>query len=233
MRLLWRPLKWLWVVLLLGGIGVPLAGDCVTGLLMGKGCTPWKPALGFLDNYGIWVGLVLLALAALTLLARRDDRIYQAHEQSQQQLEEARKKFKLLKPSSQLLPEDLGYQRREPGQPISQDKRPFFDTYIHRIAVPYEHRAERNPQPRYDEDALARSLEEGKGFVLLGPPLNGKSRTLYEVLRKLDSCDVIRPSSEEKVPDEEVFSRLFKDKRVVVLDGRAKAALLRKRLSVT
>jgi len=173
--------------------------------------------LVFLGNYGIWVGLVLLMLAALTFLARRDQRIYQDREQSQQRLKAARKKFKLLKPSSQLLPEDLGYQRREPGQPVSQERRPFFETYIPRLAIRYEQRTEVDTQPLYGENALARLLQEGRGFVLLGPPLDGKSRTLFEIVKSMEGYLVTTPHPYETVPDDRDFSLLLKDQKVVLL----------------
>ena len=44
------------------------------GLVLDKGCKPWKLRLGFLSIYRLLVASILLALAGLTLLASRADR---------------------------------------------------------------------------------------------------------------------------------------------------------------
>ncbi len=218
MRKLFRPLKWLWVALLLGGVALPLMSDCLRGLILGQGCAPWRPALSFMSAYGLWVGLILLALALLTFLARQDDRRYQTCEEDREQSREARKRFDLLKPTKDLRPEDLGFQVLEAGEPLIQDRRPFYEfAYVSRVAVPYERRADRNPQPRFEEEALVRSLREGKGFVLLGPPLDGKSRTLFDVVKRMDEYEILIPKKDEKVPDETDFSLLLEDHQIVLL----------------
>jgi hypothetical protein len=52
---------------------------------------------------------------------------------------------------------------------------------------------------------------------LLGPPLDGKSRTLYEVVKRMEGYLMARPDPYEKVPDDEDFSLLLKDRKVVLL----------------
>ena len=44
------------------------------GLVLDKGCKPWKLRLGFLSIYRLLVASILLALAGLTLLASRADK---------------------------------------------------------------------------------------------------------------------------------------------------------------
>ena len=105
-----------------------------------------------------------------------------------------------------------------PGEPVPQDQRPFYESvYIPRIAIPYHERAKEDPQSKYEEVELIRSLEEGRGFVLLGPPLDGKSRTLYELVNNMVGHEVVVPKPNERVPDEKVFSSVLKNKQVVLL----------------
>jgi len=109
----------------------------------------------------------------------------------------------------------------EPGEDTPQFGRPFNEAiYVSRTAAPYDQRGQENPQPQYDETSLVRSVQENNdflGFLLLGPPLDGKSRTLYEIAKRMESYLVVRPDPYEKVPDDEDFSLLLKDEKVVLL----------------
>ena len=160
------------------------------------------------------LGIILL-VAALTYLLLEVLRFFtqRAHRRH-----EARGAFDLIESTSKLSPGYLDFQVIRPGEPVPLDRRPFYESvYVHRIAVPYRERAEENPQPDYEEAQLVWSLQEGRGFVLLGPPLDGKSRTLYEILRDLEDHVVVVPKVNDKVPSDEAFSLLLKDSRVVLL----------------
>jgi hypothetical protein len=85
-----------------------------------------------------------------------------------------------------------------------------------RAVVPYDRAAKKNPQPQYGEEELAGFLRAGKSFVLQGPPLDGKSHTLYEVVRRMEGYELLRPKR-EKVPDDDHFSLLFGERRIIVL----------------
>lgn len=158
---------------------------------------------------------ILLLIAALTYLLLGVLRFFS---QRAFRRHEARGGFDLIESASKLPPEYLGFQVTRPGEPVPLDRRPFYESvYVHRIAVPYHERAEEDPEPKYEEAQLARFLKEGRGFVLLGPPLDGKSRTLYEILKNLEDHVVVVPKVNEKVPSDEAFSLLLKDRRVVLL----------------
>src|SRR5215203_3586766 len=141
----------------------------------------------------LFAALTYLFLGVLRFFAQRAHRRH-----------EARKSFDLVIPASKLSPEHLDFQAIAPGEPVPLDRRPFYESvYVHRHAVPYHERAGENPQTEYDEAQLVRSLEEGRSFVLLGPPLDGKSRTLYEILMNLEDHVVVVPKVNEKVPSDE------------------------------
>jgi tetratricopeptide (TPR) repeat protein len=162
------------------------------------------------SSLGIIVGFVALTLLSLWLLrflARRGNRRHKARE-----------RFELLESANKLRPEDFGFRVIGLEETASPDLRPFYETvYVPRKAVPYDKRASEDPQPRYDEAELSKLLKNGGSFVLLGPPLDGKSRTLYEIVRGLDNCEVVVPRPNEREPEEEVFDLLFEKKRVLVL----------------
>ena len=155
----------------------------------------------------LFAALIYLLLEVLRFFVQRAQRRH-----------EARGGFDLIEPTSKLSPEHLGFQVIKPGEPVSLDQRPFYESvYVHRITVPYHERANENPQTEYEETQLVQSLERGRSFVLLGPPLDGKSRTLYEILRSLEDHVVVVPKVNEKVPSDETFSFLLKGRRVVLL----------------
>src|SRR5215211_1553172 len=160
------------------------------------------------------LGIILL-FAALTYLLLGLLRFFtqRAHRRH-----EARGSFDLIESASKLSPGYLDFQVTSPGEPVPLDRRPFYESvYVHRIAVPYRERPEENPHTEYEEAQLARFLKEGGGFVLLGPPLDGRSRTLYEILKNLEDHVVVVPKANEKVPSDEAFSLLLKDRQVVLL----------------
>lgn len=110
-------------------------------------------------------------LLTLTLLARRDHLRHGALQQ-----------FALVKPAESLEPEHLGFETATPGSSIEPGRRPFYEAYVPRMA------ATDSPNQRnggiYDEATLAEELCSGRDLVLLGQPLDGKSRTLYEILSR-------------------------------------------------
>jgi tetratricopeptide (TPR) repeat protein len=208
MRKLYPYLKWVWAVPISGWVLASPIRACFIGPFQGEGCQ-WRQGLDFMEAYGLWVVLTLLVLAGLTFFAWRDRRHH-----------EAREDFALLKPADKLSPEDLDFKVVKSGEPVPQDQRPFYESiYVSRVAVPYHKRAEDNPQPRYNEAELVNYLEggDGRGFVFLGPPLDGKSRTLYEIMRRMEGYKVVVPKPTEKAPADEAFSLLLEGERVVML----------------
>ena len=214
---MYRPLRWVWGVLIGGLVLWPLIGICARGWILGTGCTLWKPASTFVDTHYPWLVLFLFVLGGLTWFARQDYRRRQL-----------RQNFDLLKPVGDLLPEDLGFQVVKPGEEAELGeqsdlyRRPFYEAvYVPRLAVPYDHRANENSVPHYNENDLADSLRENKDFVLIGSPADGKTRTLYEILDRMDGYELLRPKLvNERLPKRADLSLVLRGKRVVLLlDG--------------
>ena len=156
----------------------------------------------------LFVASSLLFLVLLRFLARRAHRRH-----------DARKRFDVLETASKLRPQHLGFQAIAQEENVLQGPRPFYESvYVSRSAVPYRQRIE-VPQPTFTESELARYLEggDGRGFALLGPPLDGKTRTLYEIVRSMEEYKVVVPKATEQVPDEAAFSLLLEGERVVLL----------------
>jgi tetratricopeptide (TPR) repeat protein len=209
MRKLYPYLKWVWAVPISAWVLASLISACFIGPFQGEEGCQWRQGLDFMEAYGLWVVLTLLVLAGLTFFAWRDRRHHEAHEG-----------FALITPAEKLSPGDLDFKVAKSGEPVPEDQRPFYESiYVSRVAVPYHERVEENPQPRYDEAELVNYLEggDGRGFVLLGPPLDGKSRSLYEIVRRMEGYTVVVPKPTGEVPDEEAFSLLLEGERVVLL----------------
>lgn len=85
-----------------------------------------------------------------------------------------------------------------------------------RKAAPHPSVAEHGPDVEWTEDTLAQHLREGRGFILIGQPLDGKSRTLYEILKRLEGYDIVKPFKDQSLPPEAAFS-ILRGCRVVLL----------------
>lgn len=128
--------------------------------------------------------------------------------------------FALFTLSDRLKPEDMGFAKVAPGISLthlpSPTQRPYVDkVYVPRAAVAYDARKDK-PTPSRNEQDLRTILEEGDSLLLIGQPTEGKSRTLYEVLKGLRGYQLVAPKKD--LPSEEAFE-LLRDRCVVcVLD---------------
>jgi len=215
MSWLHRPLSSLWakVASVVLGLSIGLLGNYTYDELTEPKGSSLELSFGHLlrpTSLGIiilFIALTYLLLGMLRLVTQRSHR-----------RQEARGSFDSIEFASNLPAEYLGFQVISPGESASLDRRRLYESvYVKRTTVPYYERAEERRQTEYDEAQLVRFLEDGHGFVLLGPPLDGKSRTLYEILRNLEGCVVVAPKANEKAPSDEAFSLLLKDRRVVLL----------------
>jgi hypothetical protein len=209
MRRLYQPLKYVLGLVLVSFLIPVLVAlvNCSLGITKGgEGCS-WQLIWSLVTTYATWIVLPSLIVMALLLLAWSDKRLH-----------EARSNFALLKSVKKLSPEDLNFQVLEPGEHPAQDMRPFHRArYIPRKTVPYDQRALTNPHPQYEEKALTEFLRKGRGFLLIGPPTDGKTRTLYEVVKRLDKHVVLKPNPDQVVPNDVDFSILLRGRRVVLL----------------
>ena len=208
--LMWRLyplLKWFFAVLLVGLV-ISVGANVLTALMQESGFRLATQLKDFLRVRFLWIILFFLILAELTLWARRDWYDHQA-----------RSNFSILTPTEKLQPQDLGFQVLKPGRQPDPHYRPFYvaSTYIPRRMAPYESIAEEVPHPEYTEETLAQSLRQGRGFLLLGQPLDGKSRTLYDIVRRMEGYEIIMPLRGGSVPPDDAFR---------VLDGRRAILLL-------
>jgi tetratricopeptide (TPR) repeat protein len=219
-RRIYKPLRWLLVGFLLLLVAVPLLQQCVLGILQGKSCK-WQPTWSFFTANYLWVVPLLVLLVGLLIISWRAAIYYQTRQRQQERLQQARQRFELLTPVSELSPEDLNFRVIGPEEDTPQYGRPFNETvYVSRTAAPYDQRGAKNPQPPYDEASLIRSLQAStdfNGFLLIGPPLDGKSRTLYEIAKRMAGCLIVRPDPYKEVPNDQDFSLLLKDQKVIVL----------------
>lgn len=166
----------------------------------------------------------LFILAVLTALTWRDW-IKQQKDKQQQEEERLHREFAILKDARDLIPEDLGFQVVAPNEQAGEQHRPFsYACYIKRRAAPLirprtsplDDISELPPCPIFTEEMMVNALRESKSLVLVGAPTEGKSRTLYEIIRQLDDYTVIRLS--HAIPSDAALSRLEGRKVVLLLD---------------
>ena len=163
---------WRWI---LGGLLFSIAVNLGSNRLQGN-VTIDPTAILLVQRFGTWMavgfGILLLLTGISWILKRRQEKQARLHQV-----------FSLFEPVQKLTPEDLYFQMLEPGQSSRLDRRTFYPTYFPREAVEYDHISEPNPGQSYSEDDLTHSLREGKGFVLIGQPYDGKSRTIYQTIK--------------------------------------------------
>lgn len=205
MRLLYPTLKYLLLTLLIPLLIASLLGTCVSGLVFEDGnCSPQDDVLRSLTAYGPWAASVFLLLLGMTLVARRD-----------YLNDYALRQFALVKPAELLGPEDFGFEVAIDSKPLGTTYRPFYETYVSREAAT-ENQHGAAGEHSYKEDDLGEELRLGSHFMLIGQPLDGKSRTLFEVLKKVEGHHVLRPSLSKGMPDKEALS-LVEGKNVILL----------------
>jgi tetratricopeptide (TPR) repeat protein len=206
---MWRLypyMKVLWAsALLIGGVVLELItgilGNCLFALfLQSSTCTLKWDILISLRPYVFWTSLPFLALGGLHLGVRRSHTLYRA-----------RASFALLKGATEIRPEDFGFQVLKSGEQAGSRRRPFYPTYISRTA------STKDSNKTYDEEGLVDQLKASKGFVLLSSPLSGKSRTLYEVAKRMQGYKLLSPMKSREVPEDRTFSMLLKGRQVILL----------------
>ena len=106
----------------------------------------------------------------------------------------------VLQSATKLRPEDFGFQVLSPGQRSDPGRRPFYPTYISRSAV--DMRTNRT----YDDKSWIEELRQGRSFVLFAEPLGGKSRTLFEIAKRMEGYEILSPKKGGVVPSDDIFS---------------------------
>ncbi len=195
MAKLFPILKWFWAgVVLVIGVAV------LQGLVLGD-----RTPVELLALWRPWLlpgGVLLTGLGVLTWFSYRAHQKARCHDQ-----------FLWVKATKDLRPEDLGYQPREIGQQATVQQRPHYPAYKARTAR--DHRL--GGQGRgavLTEDELLAGLRQGRGVLLIGPPVAGKTRTVYELLRRLEGWEVARPRPDQPAPAD---VECFRGKQVALL----------------
>lgn len=170
---------------------------------------PW--GWEYIYQYGVWVGLITAGMVILTGAAAHS---YNVTDMKRRLLRE----FLLFKPSNELLPEDFGYQQLNLGEEPNPRYRPYHQIYIQRNFASHDDIAEDSDRTIYTEDEVRLELSKGRDILLLGQPLQGKTRSLYEILKRTDGYIVLSPYKNRDVPDDDLFSTLKGCRVVILLD---------------
>ncbi|MEM9674171.1 MAG: tetratricopeptide repeat protein, partial [Bacteroidota bacterium] len=188
MRIIYPYLKWIWSGLIVGAIVTPI----VTSLVQeGKPKLSDNVITWFTDPSNLWISLpAFTILVVISLVAKRD------HKRA-----EWKKAFKLIKSTKRLKPQDLysNYEICKPGETAPPKKRPFYDYYEPRQYT--AHHPTVTEAPKNDTELL-NAVRQGEHVLLVGPPTRGKTRTAYELIKKLNEYTIVIPKDNTATPTE-------------------------------
>src|SRR5216683_5575119 len=204
MRRLHTFFLWLWRVVVLA----VLLGVAINWLFG----PPRPEVVAFFQAHWRGLSLAFLVLGGVTLLSWRD---HTRHDRSERE-RRLRAHFALCKPASAVRPEDLGFYVSLQCGGLDSQARPHYAAYIPRQAVRYDQLSAKASQHLYAETDLMDDLQQNISFVLLGQPMEGKTRTLYEIIRRLPGYDVVRPANTSSIPPDDAFA-VLKNRRVILL----------------
>lgn len=124
--------------------------------------------------------------------------------------------FDIFAATEKLDPKQFGFEVVAPNaDPADLTHRPYIpDSYISRQGCQLNEDGEPIPSIVYDEQQMLTILEEGCGLLLVGPPTDGKSRTLLELSRRLKGYIAIRQGPNQ--PSKEAIE-LLRGKRVLCI----------------
>lgn len=186
---------WWWIF---GSVLVGLAGNIYAdkiGVWLDKSWMNFVAALSFT------IGIALFAWSSH--LAQRRERL--------------RAEFDLHTTSEALTPEDVGFKTAKTGDVVKQPRRPYYSAYIPRIAIPYADRHLPEPTVIRTEGDLLATLERGESMLLVGVPTEGKTRTLFELVKRTHGFVVVRPKRDAP-PSDEAIALLSGCKVICLLD---------------
>jgi tetratricopeptide (TPR) repeat protein len=178
-------------------------GVVVVGFAINLASERYKDQITDTKTLTICVASIVL-LCLLLWLVKRKTRI-----------DGLKSEFAVYASSEALKPEDLDFKTAKPGDDVVLSKRPYYETYISRVAIPYKDRLRSEPSRTYREKDLVASLGEGNSILLVGAPMEGKTRTLFEVIKRVEGFTVISPKREGPPSDDAL--QLLADKKVVCL----------------
>ncbi|MEI2769070.1 MAG: tetratricopeptide repeat protein [Nitrosomonas sp.] len=176
-------------------------GVIVTGIILSLTSDPAKTLLS--DSVNFALALFFTTLAGLFCF----DRFKKLNRQ------ELEHEYKLIKKTKDLKPKDLNFKELEPRETLKDSERPYFKIYINREATPYE--ASEAKKIFYTENDLAELLKQGSNILLIGNPTEGKTRTVFEVIKRLSDFLVISLPINSSLSDKAL--QLLKKKKLIWL----------------
>ena len=204
MHKLYRPLKWLCISFLIFSLGNSLLSDQInTYVKEGKFVIAPSVVRALLSPTIFYSSLAVLAgLSILTLIARRSDKKFKQ-----------RSNFDLFRTTKALAPVDLEFSVLPKGQAARPGERPYYEGYVSRTYQSRRQSDRENGVPTTDHEVL-KCIQRGDSVLLTGQPTEGKTRSVYELLKGLEDFTVvsIKPN---RIVSPEVLS-ILKDKRVVI-----------------
>ncbi|MCH7878199.1 MAG: hypothetical protein IH914_02670 [candidate division Zixibacteria bacterium] len=124
--------------------------------------------------------------------------------------------FDLLVTSEDMKPNHMGYQTMEIDEQQIPKTRPHYPFHSPRRLIEGEKKTSADSsKPEIEESALSEFIKRKQGFVIIGPSMAGKSRTLYAALKTTPNIIVMKPRK-SKVPSDDAL-RLCGDKLTVIL----------------
>ncbi len=179
-------------------------GVIFTGLIVSLITTPVGDFLAEPINFACV--LFIIVLLALLSWDRYKDLVRKQYEGE----------FRLFTTAEDLTPEHFRFRKAQPGDALNHSERPYYDTYIEREFIPYELVSSPNPVSYCEQDVID-WLEQGKSVLLIGNPTEGKTRTLFEVMRKLNNALIVGLTT-DKSPSDEALNLLEEQKIVWLFD---------------
>ena len=143
---------------------------------------PTPVLIVFASDYWFWILPASICVLAMAALAYRDRRTWPLSQE-----------FSLWSRADHLVPRDLGFQVLDSGQVQQLNLRPHYPTYISRLAIPHESAIGLDSGKVYSEDDLLSAIQSSQDVLLIGAPLDGKTRTIFELVTRLKGHVVIIP----------------------------------------
>jgi len=160
----------------------------------------------------------LIAFGVLDLLFSILSFVSYKRKLARERFKELLSEFAFLVSSEELVPEHMGFEEKTPNQEPSARMRPYNLKYVSRALFPGENETEpHDSSVEIPEAEIPKLIMEKEHFIILGSPTSGKSRFLYEALKKTPAIKVLKPRK-DILPSNEALQLCRGILTVVLLD---------------